>query len=147
MYHLHLQASIPAKQQPDTCSHSETAGAPSGRSATNESPEHMEPVPTNESDSPDAEENGAGGSTALDVAEQQGTEQSCLHDMQDSQDVRNKPDAQAACEQQQRKSSAAQKSAVEQQDNRSSRSCEEPLSHAEASNPDQSQRTESSSTG
>ena len=107
----------------------------------------MEPVPTNESDSPDAEENGAGVSTALDVAEQQGTEQSCLHDMQDSQDVRNKPDAQPACEQQQRKSSAAHESAVEQQVNRSSRSCEEPLPHAEASNPDQSQRTESSSTG
>lgn len=106
----------------------------------------MDPMPTNESDSPDAQENGPGISTALD-AEQQGTEQSCLHGMQDSQDVRTKPEAQPACEQQQKKDSAAQESAVEQQINRSSRSREEPLPHADASIPDHSQRTESSSTG
>ena len=107
----------------------------------------MEPDSTNESDNLDAQITRSGISTACDFVEQQGTEESCSQEMQDSQVARSEPEAQTACEQKQRESSAAQESTVEQHVDKISRSHEESPPHAGASIPDQSQRTESSLTG
>jgi hypothetical protein len=106
----------------------------------------MEPVPTNESDNPVKQKVRQGIPKACSAVKQQSAEQSCLLEMQPSQDAMNKPEAQATREQQQSENSAAPESAKMQQLDSSSRSCENSSPHAHASIPNQPQCAEASST-